>query len=276
MAETVGLSRDRYIAALRENSPLLVRAARLDLRAPVPTCPGWYVATLVAHVGEVHRFWALHVVRRAQEQQQLGEGAFASCPGLLPWLDGVDAGTPDLEAIPDGLVAWFERGAEELITAFEDVGAEEAIWHWSGDNRAITHMRNQAMEITVHRWDAENAQVMAGHLAATSPIDEAIARDGVDQHFAVQIAAARRWGSPAAGTGETYHFHRTDGEGEWLVRFEGDDVTVAREHAKGDVAIRGTAEQLFLWLWGRIPADALEVHGDRALLERYRQLVPAS
>jgi predicted lipid carrier protein YhbT len=62
--------------------------------------------------------------------------------------------------------------------------------------------------------------------------------------------------------------------GEWLVRFNGDDVTVTREHGKGDVAVRGPVEDLFLWLWGRIPADRLEVFGDRSLLERYRQLVP--
>jgi hypothetical protein len=75
--------------------------------------------------------------------------------------------------------------------------------------------------------------------------------------------------------GETYHFHRTDGEGEWLVRFEGDEVTLRHEHGKGDVAVRGPAEDLFLWLWGRIPADRPEVHGDASLLNHYRELVPS-
>jgi hypothetical protein len=34
-------------------------------------------------------------------------------------------------------------------------------------------------------------------------------------------------------------------------------------------------EDLFLWLWGRIPADRLEVYGDASLLPRYRELVPS-
>jgi hypothetical protein len=41
-----------------------------------------------------------------------------------------------------------------------------------------------------------------------------------------------------AGVGES--FHRIDGEGEWVIRFDGEDVTVTHEHAKADVAVRGT------------------------------------
>jgi uncharacterized protein (TIGR03083 family) len=227
------------------------------------------MATLVAHLGEVQRFWALQIRERAQDMQQLPPAAFESCAGLLAWFDGVDKGEPDLDAIPRGLVEWFGQGAAELISTFEGIEPDEPVWHWSGDNRAITHMRNQAMEATVHRWDAQNAH------SVTTPIDPDIALDGIDQHFQVQIPAAKQWGKPIQGSGETYHFHRTDGEGEWLVRFDGDDVTATHEHAKADVAIRGTLEDLFLWLWGRIPADRLEVFGDASLLQRYRELVPS-
>lgn len=262
------LSKDQYIAAVCINSLQLAEAARLGLKAAVPTCPGWYVATLVAHIGEVQRFWTHQIVNRAQASQDLLPTAYDSCPGLLEWVDGADKGKPDLEAIPAGLVEWFERATDDLCAAFEAADPDEQIWHWSGDNRAITHMRNQAVEATLHRWDAQNAHEV------TTPIELATALDGIEQHFEVQISAARRWGKPIQGSGETYHLHRTDGPGEWLVRFEGDEVTVRREHSKGDVAIRGTAEELFLWLAGRIPADRLEVHGDPALLTRYRELVP--
>lgn len=262
------LSKDQYIEAVRSNSALLAEAARRDLQAPVPTCPGWYVATLVAHIGEVQRFWALQIASRAQEAQELPRSAFDSCPGLYDWHQAVDRGEADLSAIPAGLVDWFVAATAELVAAFQGIEPEEAVWHWSGDNRAITHMRNQAMEATVHRWDAQNAQ------GVTTPIDPLIAVDGIEQHFQVQIAACRRWGKPQPGRGESYHFHRTDGEGEWLARFDGDTVTVSREHAKGDIALRGTAEELFLWLWGRIPADRLAVYGDPALLAHYRELVP--
>jgi uncharacterized protein (TIGR03083 family) len=263
------LTSDQYIDAVERNSALLREAARTDLTRPVPTCPGWYVATLVAHIGEVQRFWAHQVRNRAEEPLDLPEAEWDLCPGLREWYRAADAGTPDLKTIPAGVVEWFEGATQELVRAFRQTGPEERIRHWSGDNRAITHMRNQAMEATVHRWDAQNAQ------GATTPIDTAIALDGIDQHFQVQIPACRTWGTPAQGRGETYHFHRMDGDGEWVIRFDSDAVTVRKEHAKGDIALRGTAEDLFLWLWGRIPADRLEVFGDRSLLERYRELVPS-
>ena len=39
------------------------------------------------------------------------------------------------------------------------------------------------------------------------------------------------------------------------------DVEVTREHAKGDCAIRGSASQLLLGMWRRIPMSSLEVIG---------------
>ena len=57
------------------------------------------------------------------------------------------------------------------------------------------------------------------------------------------------------------------------MRFEPERVVVTREHAKGDVAVRGPASDLLLFLWHRIPADRLDVVGDAALLERFFDLV---
>ncbi len=264
------LSAQQYIEAIHSNAAMFSTAAQKNLRAPVPSCPGWFVATLVAHLAEVQHFWALQVRRRAQEPISLPEATFEECPGLLSWFDGVDAGTPDLDAIPATLLDWFESGARELVEAFQAVQPDEPIWHWSGDNRAITHMRNQAIEAAVHRWDAENAQ------GETSPIQETVALDGIDQHFQVQIPAARKGGEALKGSGESYHFHRMDGPGEWLVRFEEDQVIMSHAHAKADIAIRGPLELIFLWLWRRVPSDGLEVLGDRSLLDRYRRLVPPS
>ncbi|HEV7888142.1 MAG TPA: hypothetical protein VGO92_11335, partial [Acidimicrobiales bacterium] len=68
------------------------------------------------------------------------------------------------------------------------------------------------------------------------------------------------------------HLHATDVPGEWLVSFEGGVVDVQRGHAKGDAALRGTASDLFLFLWGRAGPDALEVFGDPAVVEAWRQV----
>lgn len=126
-----------------------------------------------------------------------------------------------------------------------------------------------ARETAVHRWDAQRAH------GEPQPIDAELAADGIDEVCDVMLVAFRRWAEHhAAGRGETYHFHRTDGPGEWLLRFEADDVVMTCAHAKGAVAVRGSASDLLLFLWQRIPTERVEVLGDAALLERYFELVP--
>jgi predicted lipid carrier protein YhbT len=95
-----------------------------------------------------------------------------------------------------------------------------------------------------------------------------LAADGIDELFAV-IPYWPMEPHPH-GDGETVHLHCTDLEGEWLVRLVPDGLVVTREHAKGDVAVRGTASDLSLFLYGRVVADALEVFGDAALLANFR------
>ena len=72
----------------------------------------------------------------------------------------------------------------------------------------------------------------------------------------------------------TIHLHATDTDGEWLVRLGPDGITFDHGHAKGDVALRGPAEDLLLWVWNRAPVDdRFEVFGDPALLETWRTAV---
>jgi uncharacterized protein (TIGR03083 family) len=262
------LDKGTYLASIRRDVPLLVTAARRDLAVPIPSCPGWSMATLVAHLGEVERFWAHVVEQRAQSQIDFPDAELGVPERERSWYAAALEGNADLAALPPGLIPWFEQSAARLVEVFERTDPEEIVWHWSDDNRGITHMRNQAMEHTFHRWDAENA------VGVTTEFDPAIAVDAIDQHFEVQIGARRYWNAFARGAGERYHLHRTDGDGEWTIQFDGDAYSVTRAHAKGDVAVRGTAEDLALWLWGRPTRDRLEVLGDRAVFERYTQLVP--
>jgi uncharacterized protein (TIGR03083 family) len=121
-----------------------------------------------------------------------------------------------------------------------------------------------AHEVAVHRWDAQTA---AGD---PHPIDRVLAVDGIQEAF--DLAPVRLAANPPRGTGETIHFHCTDGEGEWLLRLTPDGLVVTQEHAKGDVAARGSASDLLLMVWGRLGPDAVDVFGDAALLERFQEL----
>ncbi|MCE3553582.1 maleylpyruvate isomerase N-terminal domain-containing protein, partial [Pseudonocardia sp. RS11V-5] len=59
---------DRHCTEIVTQTDLLVRdAGDADLRAPVPSCPGWTLGALVRHVDGGHR-WAEAIVRtRATE-----------------------------------------------------------------------------------------------------------------------------------------------------------------------------------------------------------------
>lgn len=62
--------------------------------------------------------------------------------------------------------------------------------------------------------------------------------------------------------------------GDWTVYFEG-DVRLNESTGPCDVELAGTASDLMLFLWHRIPAVQLdEVKGDRGALDRYFTLVP--
>jgi len=69
------------------------------------------------------------------------------------------------------------------------------------------------------------------------------------------------------------HLHRTDGEGEWLIEPSGSEIIISRQHAKGDVAVRGSAISLLLYLWGREPQD-LEIFGEPKIAVAWGGLAP--
>jgi hypothetical protein len=131
--------------------------------------------------------------------------------------------------------------------------------------------RRQAHEAAVHRWDAQNA------LGAGAPqaILSALAADGINEWFSVFAVGRSRRTSGRMGLGESFHLHRTDEQGEWVVRFEGSDIDVRSEHARADVAVRGTASDPLLFLWGRKSPESLEVPGNASLLYRWPELLPA-
>jgi hypothetical protein len=124
-----------------------------------------------------------------------------------------------------------------------------------------------ALETAVHRWDVEGAV----REPAAVPPDLAV--DGVDEILEIQIPRSIDLATLDA-EGATFHLHATDAEGEWLVHLAADGITFEHGHAKGDVALRGTASDLYLWCWNRVPVDdRFEVFGDAGLLDVWRTAV---
>jgi uncharacterized protein (TIGR03083 family) len=234
-----------FVDAIRTDGDALGTAARAaGLDASVPSCDGWNVADLLSHQGRLHH-WVTGIVKAG---------------GATPTDHWSKLETPG----PDAIFRWYEQGVGDLASVLDAAGPDAPAWSWTGDHRAGMWARRMAHETSIHRWDA---QLAAG---APQALDHFLAADGVSEVF--DVIAYRRGAERVRGNGETIHLHCTDAEGEWLVRLDPDGVHTTKEHAKGDVAARGSASDLFLFVWGRITPDALEVFGDRALLERWQEL----
>ncbi|GAA1938768.1 maleylpyruvate isomerase family mycothiol-dependent enzyme [Amycolatopsis minnesotensis] len=242
------------------------RAAADGSDAPtVPSCPGWTVSDLVAHLGWVHRYVTHIVADRLAEPPDEADASFVGLPPDLTGWPSLD-GTPSEGPVPATLLGWFTEGAAALESAFRGAREDERVWSWADEHTVGFWLRIQAVEAAVHRWDVENAVTTA------RPIDAGLAADAISHNFEVMVPRRREEAPAEPGRGERYRFRATDRAAAWTVRFGADDV--AFTDGEGDVELAGTASDLMLFLWHRIPADRLSVSGDQAVLDRYFALVP--
>ena len=240
-----------YLDSVRGNARQFVDAVKAaGVDAPVPTCPDWTVADLARHQGRVFRWISEMIETKAQEM--------------------VDRGAIDERAKSEDPLNWLERGADEALAVLGSADPETAVWNWfdNGPGPARFWFRRLAHEVAVHRVDAEAA---AGKLDQSTIGPAELAADGIDE-FLSFLPLRARGGRPSPLSG-TYHFHTTDTEGEWVVDFgeNGTEVAVRREHAKSDVAVRGAASDLELFLYNRRGRDGLEIFGDEAAVAAWNE-----
>jgi len=231
-----------------ESAAFVTAAASASGDERVPSCPDWAVDDLVRHVGSVQRWAAGMVEQRATEPAWRGEVA-----------------SP---ADRDALLDWSREGSAGLVAVLRATPPEAQLWTFSGQGEARFWSRRQAHEIALHRVDAQLARPV--EVGNPEPIDSDLACDGIDEFF--DVIAPLRLRERMIGDGETFHFHRTDGDGEWLVRLTPEGPEIERAHAKGDVAVRGGASDLLLVLRDRAGLDAVEVFGDTELVARWHDL----
>ncbi len=238
-----------HVEAIRSEASALGAAARsAPLTTPVPTCPGWDVGRLVGHLGRVHR-WA----------------AAAAAAGGEP----VDArGLPKPPTDEAELLAWFDEGADALVTTLAAIEPGAPAWNFAGATpTAAFWRRRQAVETAVHRWDAEHA------VGTASPVEAQLAADGIDEFLTV-LAPYRFASEDGIDLGGSLHLHCTDVDGEWTIHTDDGVYRIDRGHAKGDVAVRGPASQLLLVVFQRLgpEADDIEVFGAPEILDRWLAL----
>jgi uncharacterized protein (TIGR03083 family) len=240
MTASLPMKHASYLSALaREGAAFAESCTEAGLVAPIDSCPGWSVADLVWHLTEVHRFWRSIVGERRTSPEGLERAP---------------------RARDDDLLHAYRSGLAETLRVLSAADPAQPNWTWSSDHTAGFVMRRMAQETAVHRWDADAA---AGHSAA---IDAELASDGIDEFLTHMFG---RSVADASVIGGSVHLHCTDVPGEWTVRTTDGEHSVTREHAKGDVALRGEASDLLLVLWRRRGLASIDLVGDARLAQRF-------
>jgi uncharacterized protein (TIGR03083 family) len=257
------LAFDDYLQHLRADSTRLRTVlAGCDPEARVPGCPDWTAADLLGHHGGVLQFWADIV-----EQRPAGPGD--------DWQE------PEKPTAYDELLAYHEAQEARLLGALAAADPADPAWTWAPEQTVGFTFRRQAHEALIHRLDAEQT---AGQV---TPLDPALAADGVEEALAVMFGGGPAWGT-FTGHGRFVRVDVTDtGDAIWveLGRFTGTDPDNGKEYDEDDIAavadpgrspdavISGTAADLDAWLWRRGPDETLRVDGDRPTYDAFRRIV---
>lgn len=195
-------------AALLESAPA----------ASVAHCPGWTVKDLARHHGGVLS-WAEAIVRTGQpvfEEHSAPDG-------------------------PERLRDWYVDAAQRFIATVGELDRDRACWTFGRPpERVWFWIRRQALEATVHRWDAERAVGVEHRIRpdlAAVGITEV-----VDDLYPRQLELGRTQPLPAAFT-----LRADDIDQDWLIGSTSTD--------KGRGVVEASASSLLLLLWRRIDVD---------------------
>ncbi len=213
--------------------------------AQVPGCPGWTVADLVAHLGEVQLFWAATV---------------AAGPAEGPPPDDVIG---DRE--PHGaLLTWSAEATARLVAALKEAGPNRLCWTWweevgSAPNTSEAIARHQVQEAGVHAFDAQQA---AGH---AEPLPPAVAADGVNEYITVELPTNGPWPYEPATI-----ILETGPGGSWLLDLgpQGLHVLAGDEHGgvKPTATVTADPSDMVLAFYRRDTAHDLQIDGDAELV----------
>lgn len=233
-----------------DNGRALLTSAEEQWDLPVLHCPEWDAAGLVRHTGGIFEWMAAVVGSRDRVSRR-----------------AIDPAPDDSADLPSWYLSALDRVIDVLGSA--EPGSETWTFSTTGDRRVAWWRRRLAVEVAIHRFDAEHAVFQAG-VPAPAPLDGDVAAAGVEE-FVVEFLPGLLDSEAVAGLVGTLHLHATDGPLEWWVDL--DNAGAARpEHAKADTAVRATRSDLLLWLTNRDPVDSLDVVGNQEIAERWSQL----
>ena len=219
-----------------------VTVAGVDLRAPVPTCPGWTTYDLVAHLGNVHS-WAATIVETGQAAAELTD-------------------EPPHKA--KHAAQWYAGKAEDLYEVLRAADPDAPCWNFAfGMGTTSFWPRRQLHETTVHGIDLALA---AGRIPDLRPD---LSADGIDEALRVFLHRMHSRGFPA-DLQAPLSIVATDVDRAWTVRPAAGSPQVL-DGATATDRISGPAAAVYALLWKRLPTTdaALEFTGDAARINAF-------
>jgi uncharacterized protein (TIGR03083 family) len=256
-----GLDHVELFAAAAERFALAV--AGCDMRAAVPSCPGWSTYDLVCHLGNTHA-WAATIVET---------GAFA-----------VEQNDEPRSRKQRAVSEWYAGKAEDLYEVLRGADAEAPCWNFAfGAGEAGFWGRRQLHETTIHQVDLDLTADRGTHL------DTEVCADGVDEALRVFLHRMHDRGYPAALAAPVC-LVATDTDDAWTVSprvsaardagvpvqvrgsttesappiVTGPPLVADRRHPSAD-RVEAPADVLYRLLWKRCAVDdsAVRISGDR-------------
>ncbi|MBV9328265.1 MAG: maleylpyruvate isomerase family mycothiol-dependent enzyme [Chloroflexi bacterium] len=245
----------RFLECLAADFDRLRSVVAGDLGAPVPSCPGWSVADLTRHVGEVYLQKTV-AMRKGVEPES--------------W--------PPEERAEEEPLALLDRAYADLRSEFAVHRPEDHAGSWYRPDQSVGFwIRRMAHETVIHRIDAE-----LGTRQPVAPIPDDLAVDGIDELLKVFVAyGVSEWSSYftdvlAHSPGRTYAV-RTDGAA-WRVSTRPGAVSIedGAGQALPDVTLSGPPAAVLRWVWNRSgfgEPSHVEVEGDPAAVEELRRCI---
>ncbi len=232
-----------YRSWLADEGQALAATLDGDPTTPVPSCPGWSITDLVAHVGSYHR-WAADLLHDASPQPR------------APYSLRPDPDVP--------LAEWYRASLGLLLTAIDSTDPDTPMWTVTLDQKAGAWYRRQAHDLTVHRWDAQDAY------GAAQPIQDERAADLIDELFEAALPYILPFlGRPAPEA--SLALRSTDGTYRRRIDATTGQPYLSHNPTLAHATLTGSPSDLLLALWRR--SNATTLTGDPTALSAWQEAI---
>lgn len=237
-----------------EGDKFATAAGQGDLTADVPPCEGWNMRDLVRHLGVIHLWAAANVAHPSTDFLEVDDLSVLE----NYWPELASAWPADSE-----LVSWYRQTNDNLVRVLQSAPPDLECYTFLPAPTALTMWsRRQASEIAVHRFDAEFSRGLPSHFAP------AFAADMLDE--LLSGFAPRRRELPVEST-RVLHAHAHDVDEDWYLTISPEGIETSREGSGSDLTLSGTAAELYLLLWNRTPDSSVNLDGDSAIMDLWRE-----